>query len=146
MKRLTLPPFHLAIPVVDLEEARAFYGDLLGCKEGRSTERWVDYNFYGHQLVCHRVESSVHRPSVKGVNPVDGDEVPVPHFGVVLAQSDWQALAERLRSSGTRFLIEPRIRFAGQVGEQGTMFLLDPSGNALEFKTFRDIASQLFAR
>jgi uncharacterized protein len=145
VKHETLPPFHLAIPVNDLEEARAFYGDLLGCKEGRSTERWVDFNFYGHQLVCHRVESSAHHASVKGVNPVDGDDVPVPHFGVVLAQSEWQALAEQLHRTGTRFLIEPRIRFAGQVGEQGTMFLLDPSGNALEFKTFRDIESQLFA-
>jgi uncharacterized protein len=145
VKRQALPPFHLAIPVVDLEEARAFYGDLLGCKEGRSTERWVDFNLYGHQLVCHCVESSAQQMSVKGVNPVDGDEVPVPHFGVVLAQSEWQALADRLRGSGIRFLIEPRIRFAGQVGEQGTIFFLDPSGNALEFKTFRDIESQLFA-
>jgi uncharacterized protein len=146
VKRQILPPFHLAIPVVDLEEARAFYGDLLGCTEGRSTERWVDFNFYGHQLVCHRVESSAHRPSVKGVNSVDGDDVPVPHFGVVLTQSEWQTLAERLHRTGILFLIEPRIRFAGQVGEQGTMFLLDPSGNVLEFKTFHNIASQLFAR
>ncbi len=136
-----LAPFHLAIPVRDLEQSRAFYGDLLGCPEGRSAETWVDFDFRGHQLVCHLADSaSVHH------NPVDGDAVPVPHFGLVMEMRDWQALADRLKAAGMSFVIQPRIRFAGQPGEQATMFLLDPSGNALEFKAFADIGRELFRR
>ena len=147
LRNRPLTPFHLAIPVSNLEQARPFYGGVLGCPEGRCAERWIDFDLYGHQLVCHLVDGSrggAHR--LQGSNPVDGDEVPVPHFGVVLLEPDWQGLVERLRSAGCAFLIEPRIRFAGEAGEQGTFFILDPSGNALEFKTFRDMASQLFAR
>jgi hypothetical protein len=134
-------PFHLAIPVHSLAAARAFYGALFGCPEGRSSEEWVDFDFFGHQLVAHLVnqEQHVHH------NPVDGHDVPVPHFGLVMEWDAWQALAERLRAAKTRFEIEPGIRFAGQVGEQATMFLYDPSGNALEFKAFKDPAS-LFAK
>lgn len=135
-------PFHLAFPVHDLAAARAFYGQLLGCAEGRSSARWIDFDFFGHQLVAHLSDGP--RPE-RSVNPVDGHDVPVPHFGVVLEMARWEELAERLRTAGTRFVIEPGIRFQGQVGEQATMFLLDPSGNALEFKAFRD-PSQLFAR
>jgi extradiol dioxygenase family protein len=134
-------PFHLAIPVHDLATARGFYGDVLGCPEGRSAEAWVDYDFFGHQLVCHlsvRRVQAVH-------NAVDGDAVPVPHFGVVLSMDAWQSLSERLRGRGVEFLIEPRLRFVDEVGEQATMFLRDPSGNALEFKAFRDL-TRLFAR
>ncbi len=137
-------PFHLAIPVHDLKAARAFYGGLLRCAEGRSSEQWIDFNLYGHQLVCHVVDGAeAVRPS--GSNPVDGHDVPVPHFGVVLDMGDWNALAERLRAAGISFVIEPHQRFVGQPGEQATMFLLDPSGNALEFKSFADIEGQLFA-
>ena len=137
-------PFHLAIPVHDLGAARAFYGSLLACSEGRSSAQWIDFNLYGHQLVCHKVDGAEPvRPSSS--NPVDGHAVPVPHFGVVLDRADWNALAERLRSEGTKFVIEPHVRFGGQPGEQATMFLLDPSGNALEFKSFADIEGQLFA-
>lgn len=136
-----LTPFHLAIPVHDLVAARDFYGNLLGCTEGRSAEHWVDFNFRGHQLVCH--VSDVARPSRS--NAVDGHDVPVPHFGVVLTMADWQQLADRLRAAKTEFIIEPYIRFAGEPGEQATMFFLDPSGNALEFKAFNDIDGQLFA-
>jgi extradiol dioxygenase family protein len=135
-------PFHLAIPVHDLAAARAFYGGLFGCPEGRSSDEWVDFDFFGHQVVAHL------DPSKRGHvhhNEVDGKDVPVPHFGVVMEWGAWHTLAERLRASGTRFVIEPGIRFAGQVGEQATMFLYDPSGNALEFKTLRD-PSRLFAR
>jgi extradiol dioxygenase family protein len=135
-------PFHLAIPVHDLAAARAFYGGLFGCPEGRSSDEWVDFDFFGHQVVAHL------DPSKRGHvhhNEVDGKDVPVPHFGVVMEWDAWHTLAERLRASGTRFVIEPGIRFAGQVGEQATMFLYDPSGNALEFKTLRD-PSRLFAR
>ena len=139
-----LTPFHLAIPVHDLAAARAFYGGVLGCAEGRSAERWIDFDLFGHQLVCHRVDGA--RASLAGDNPVDGHDVPVPHFGVVLELPDWQALATRLRDAGARFVIEPHVRFAGQPGEQATLFLLDPSGNALEFKGFADIGTQLFAR
>jgi len=139
------PPFHLAIPVADLAQARVFYGELLGCAEGRSAERWIDFDLYGHQLVCHLVEPKAAPEPIEGRNFVDGDQVPVPHFGVVLERPVWEALAERLREAGVAFVIEPRVRFAGEVGEQGTFFLLDPSGNALEFKTFRDIETQLFA-
>lgn len=138
----TLPPFHLAIPVHDLDAARAFYGGLLGCAQGRSDATWIDYNFFGHQLVVHRVNGAA---ATAGANPVDGDAVPVPHFGVVLDLDAWQALADRLTAAGAQFVIAPRRRFAGEVGEQGTFFLLDPSGNALEFKGFADVAGQLFA-
>ena len=139
---MNLQPFHLAIKVRDVGEARSFYGGLLGCPEGRSAETWVDFDFFGHQLVCHQAPDAatgVHH------NPVDGDHVPVPHFGVVLEMADWEALAERLREAGTEFVIEPHVRFRGQPGEQATLFFHDPSGNALEFKSFADIAGQLFA-
>jgi extradiol dioxygenase family protein len=139
-----LTPFHLAIAVHDLAAARAFYGGVLGCAEGRSAERWVDFDLFGHQLVCHRVDPAQAAP-IAGGNPVDGHDVPVPHFGVVLELPDWHALADRMRAAGTAFVIEPHLRFAGQPGEQATMFLLDPSGNALEFKAFADIEAQLFA-
>jgi len=139
-----LTPFHLAIPVRDLAAARAFYGGLLGCVEGRSAADWVDFDFFGHQLVCHAVaDASGER---RAHNPVDGHDVPVPHFGMVLEMPDWEALAARLRQAGVAFVIEPYVRFRGTPGEQATMFLTDPSGNALEFKAFRDIAGQLFRR
>ena len=128
-------PFHLAFPVHDLAAARAFYGDTLGCAEGRSAATWIDFDLFGHQIVAHL------DPAAKPVavaNPVDGHDVPVPHFGVVLTMAEWAALAERLRAAGTRFGIEPHIRFVGQPGEQATMFFCDPSGNALEFKAFAD--------
>ncbi|HXE58659.1 MAG TPA: VOC family protein [Gemmatimonadales bacterium] len=137
-----LPPFHLAFPVRDLAEARAFYGGLLGCREGRSSEQWVDFDFYGHQIVAHLAPGEL-GPSA--ANPVDGHQVPVRHFGVILEWSAWERLAERLRAAGVAFLIEPGLRFRGEAGEQATMFLLDPSGNALEFKSFRDM-SRIFAR
>ncbi len=139
-----LMPFHLAITVRDLESARAFYGGLLGCPEGRSSAEWVDFDFFGHQLVCHVVDGSGRATAAH--NPVDGHDVPVPHFGMVLEMRDWEALAARLVKAGTMFVIEPHLRFKGQPGEQATMFLTDPSGNALEFKAFRDIAGQLFAK
>lgn len=136
-------PFHLAFPVTSLATARKFYGDLLGCPEGRSSDEWVDFDFYGHQIVAHCVgERAV---SDAGANPVDGHGVPVPHFGLVLSMPEWEALAERLRAAGTQFVIEPTIRFKGQPGEQATMFLRDPSGNALEFKAFADMG-KLFAK
>ena len=130
-----LPPFHLAFPVHDLQAARDFYSGLLGCSEGRSATHWVDFNLYGHQIVAHLDPKAVaiHH------NYVDGDQVPVPHFGVVLGMSQWRALAKRLQAADAHFIIEPRIRFAGQSGEQATLFLLDPSGNALEFKAFNDL-------
>jgi extradiol dioxygenase family protein len=134
-------PFHLAFPVHDLAAARAFYGDLLGCPEGRSSDRWIDFDLYGHQIVAHLDEGA---RAADVSNPVDGHDVPVPHFGVVLTMADWQALADRLKATGIRFGIEPHIRFKGQVGEQATMFFRDPSGNALEFKAFADDA-MLFA-
>ncbi|MBA2921210.1 glyoxalase [Sphingomonas sp. MAH-20] len=134
-------PFHLAFPVHDLDAARGFYGGLLGCREGRSSDRWIDFDLYGHQIVAHLDEGT--RP-VGASNPVDGHDVPVPHFGVVLTMADWQALANRLKAAGTAFGIEPHLRFKGQVGEQATMFFRDPSGNALEFKAFAD-DSMLFA-
>lgn len=136
-------PFHLAIRVRDLASARAFYGGLLACPEGRSSSDWVDFDFFGHQLVCHLVADTT-MPAAH--NPVDGHDVPVPHFGMVLKMRDWEALAERLMKEGVAFVIEPHVRFKGQPGEQATMFLTDPSGNALEFKAFRDIAGQLFAK
>ncbi len=137
-----MPPFHLAIPVHDLSAARRFYGELLGCREGRSDSRWVDFDFFGHQLVCHLVPE--HQPAPHA-NPVDGHEVPVPHFGVVLGMADWERCAARLRNAGVEFIVEPYIRFRGRPGEQGTLFLLDPSGNAIEIKGFRDVPGQLFA-
>ncbi len=133
--------FHLAFPVNDLDAARQFYGGILGCKEGRSSERWVDFDLYGHQIVTHLSEVVSGRVS----NHVDADDVPVPHFGIILPMEAWRALAEKLRSSGVEFIIEPKIRFAGEVGEQATMFFLDPSGNALEFKGFADFES-VFAK
>lgn len=135
-------PFHLAFPVDDLAAARAFYGGVLGCAEGRSSDAWIDFDLYGHQIVAH-LDSSATRSDA--TNAVDGHDVPVPHFGVVLTMTDWQDLAERLRAAGTAFGIAPHIRFKGQVGEQATMFFRDPSGNALEFKAFADDA-MLFAR
>jgi len=134
-------PFHLAIAVRDLSEARSFYGGLLNCREGRSADTWVDFDLMGHQLVCHLTRGG--DPSVQ-VSAVDGHGVPVPHFGVVLDMDSWQALADRLTSAGIEFIIEPYIRFEGQPGEQATMFFLDPSGNPLEFKAFQDIERQLF--
>lgn len=137
-----MSPFHLAFPVHDLAAARAFYGEGLGCPEGRSSPEWVDFNFYGHQIVAHLA------PAETGLaqrNEVDGDAVPVRHFGIVLPLADWQALADRLKARGTEFLIEPHIRFRGEPGEQATMFFLDPSRNAIEVKAFADI-QQLFAR
>jgi extradiol dioxygenase family protein len=140
-----LQPFHLAIPVHDLAGARAFYGGVLGCAEGRSASDWVDFDFFGHQLVAHvDPKRSAWRTPVHS-NKVDGRDVPVPHFGVVLAWQVWQTLAARLRTAGVKFAIEPGTRFAGAVGEQATFFLYDPSGNALEFKAFKDPA-KLFAR
>ena len=139
-----LTPFHLAIPVRELAAARAFYGKLLGCPEGRSSAEWVDFDFFGHQLVCHLVAATGDRTAAH--NPVDGHDVPVPHFGMVLEMPDWESLAARLKKAGVDFVIEPHVRFPGQPGEQATMFLIDPSGNALEFKSFRDIAGQLFAK
>lgn len=142
----TLKPFHLAIQVRDLEEARAFYGNTLGLPQGRSSDHWIDFNLFGHQLVVHvnpviGKQGQVNHSS----NHVDGHGVPVPHFGAVLSMEEWAALAEKLRAIGTRFIIEPYIRFKGEPGEQATLFFLDPSGNALEFKAFRDIEAQLFA-
>ena len=137
-----MQPFHIAIPVHELAAARAFYGRLLGCAEGRSSEQWVDFDFFGHQLVVHL--DSKQRPRTHH-NEVDGHDVPVPHFGVVLEWSTWHQLAERMRRAGVTFAIAPGIRFAGQVGEQATMFFYDPSDNAVEFKAFKDPA-QLFAR
>jgi hypothetical protein len=144
-----LAPFHLAFPVDDLARARTFYGELLGCAEGRSSAEWIDFNFFGHQIVAHLAPPRPAEPQDAGRgdhhNAVDGQHVPVPHFGVVLAWEDFHALAERLRAGGQKFVIEPGVRFAGQAGEQATMFFRDPAGNALEFKAFRDL-SQLFAR
>ncbi len=132
---MSLAPFHLAIPVTDLQETRRFYNSILGCSEGRSSEQWVDINLYGHQLVLHMVAE---KPQAHK-NPVDGKSVPVPHFGVVLPMDEWKTLADRLKSQGISFEIEPYIRFEGQPGEQATMFFRDPSGNALEFKAFKDL-------
>ena len=137
-----LSPFHLAFPVTSLTNARAFYGDLLGCPEGRSSDSWVDFDFHGHQIVAHLAPEEIHAVAA---HDVDGDNVPVRHFGLVLEMDAWQTLAERLQAAGTRFVIEPHIRFKGQPGEQATMFLLDLCGNALEFKAFADRA-QLFAK
>ena len=138
-------PFHLAIPVQDLEKARIFYRETLGCEEGRSSDHWVDFNFFGHQLVIHLKEGSTTGDSGEGSNPVDGKEVPIPHFGVVLPWEVFQDFAADLEKKNIDFVISPYIRFEGKVGEQATMFFKDPSGNALEFKAFRDI-EQLFAK
>ncbi len=135
-------PFHLAFPVHDLAAARAFYGGLLGCPEGRSSDEWVDFDLYGHQIVAHLAPQEAGAAST---SQVDGDAVPVRHFGVVLPMDEWNRLADRLRAAGTHFVIEPHVRFQGQPGEQATMFFADPSGNALEFKAFRDL-SRLFAK
>ena len=137
-----IQPFHLAIPVQNLETCKAFYKDVLKCEEGRSTEDWVDFNFFGHQLVIHQKEDF---KAVRISNPVDGYDVPVPHFGVVLSWEDWHSLAARLKTKNTKFEIAPCIRFQGKVGEQATMFFKDPENNALEFKAFRDM-NQLFAK
>ena len=137
-----VPLFHLAIPVHDLSAARRFYGQLLGCPEGRSSDAWVDFNFYGHQIVAHLApDEAGHR----NTSAVDGHDVPVRHFGAILPMKEWEALAGRLTAAKTQFVIEPHVRFQGQVGEQATMFFLDPSGNALEFKAFGDLA-QVFAK
>jgi hypothetical protein len=138
---MTLRPFHLAFPVHDLAAARAFYGEVLGCPEGRSSEQWIDFDLFGHQIVAHLSAAA----KAESSNPVDGHDVPVPHFGVVLTMADWEALAERVRAAGVPFGIAPHVRFKGEVGEQATMFFRDPSGNALEFKAFGD-DSQLFAK
>jgi extradiol dioxygenase family protein len=140
----SLRPFHIAFPVDDLEAARHFYGTVLGCPEGRSAEHWIDFNLFGHQIVAHC------KPTVAGAetphsNPVDGHDVPVPHFGVVLEKQQWKELAERVKAAQVKFIIEPYTRFEGEVGEQSTMFFLDPAGNALEFKAFDDLG-QLFAK
>ena len=138
---MTLPPFHLAFPVDDLSAARSFYRDLLGCSEGRSSNDWIDFNFHGHQIVAHLSEHAGDRTS----NAVDGHDVPVPHFGLVLDMESWRALADRLRAADTDFVIEPTIRFEGEPGEQATMFLRDPAGNALEFKAMAN-RKNLFAK
>ncbi len=134
-------PFHLAIPVHDLSAARAFYGGVLGCEEGRSDTNWVDFNLYGHQLVCHLADKPV---EIK--NKVDSHAVPIPHFGVVLDMNTWWLLRDKLIATGVCFIIEPYIRFEGAPGEQATMFFYDPSGNAIEFKAFKNIAAELFKK
>jgi extradiol dioxygenase family protein len=139
---MTLRPFHIAFPVDDLDAARHFYGTVLGCPEGRSAEQWIDFDLFGHQIVAHR------RPLAQEKGPsnvVDGHDVPIPHFGVILEKKEWKELAERVKAAGVTFVIEPYTRFEGQVGEQSTMFFLDPAGNALEFKAFDDLG-QLFAK
>ena len=138
---MSLPPFHLAFPVDDLAAARRFYGETLGCAEGRSNEQWIDFDFRGHQIVAHLAPER----APKAQTCVDGEDVPVPHFGLVLEMEDWRALAKRLEEAGTNFIIAPTIRFAGKPGEQATMFLRDPAGNALEFKAFAS-PDQLFAK
>ncbi|WP_155264853.1 VOC family protein [Sphingomonas segetis] len=139
---MSLPPFHLAFPVDDLAAARRFYGELLGCPEGRSADEWVDFDLHGHQIVAHLAPEEAR---IRATNRVDGDEVPVPHFGIVLRMKEWKALAARLEQAGVEFVIAPTVRFEGQAGEQATMFFLDPAGNALEFKAMADPA-RLFAR
>ena len=136
------PRFHLAFPVKNLAEARAFYGGLLGCPEGRSAHDWVDFDFHGHQIVAHLAPGEA---AAGATNAVDGEDVPVRHFGLILAPADWAAVAERLTAAGADFIIAPRTRFAGESGEQSTLFIRDPSGNALEFKAFADEA-MIFAK
>jgi len=140
-----LTPFHVAFPVDDLAAAREFYGTLMGCPEGRSADTWIDFDLFGHQIVAHYKPRGAAAGSGVHHNPVDGHDVPVPHFGVVLTIAQWEQLAERLKAAGVQFVIEPYVRFKGEAGEQATMFFLDPAGNALEFKAFAD-ASKLFAR
>jgi extradiol dioxygenase family protein len=141
-----LTPFHIALQVRDIDEARRFYKDVLGCSEGRSAPDWVDFNLYGHQFVCHLNPNLGSAGTLTShFNPVDGHGVPVPHCGVVLRPAQWAALAQRVRRHGVKFVVEPYTRFEGQTGEQSTMFFLDPTGNALEFKAFKDIETQLFA-
>jgi extradiol dioxygenase family protein len=139
---MSLPPFHLAFPVDDLAAARAFYGRVLGCPEGRSSDQWIDFDLHGHQIVAHLAPDAAPK---RASNAVDGEDVPVPHFGLVLAMAEWTALAERLKAAGVAFVIPPTVRFAGQPGEQATMFLVDPAGNALEFKAMAD-PGKLFAK
>ena len=139
---MTLRPFHLAFPVDDLDAARAFWGEAMGCPEGRSSETWIDFDFFGHQIVAHLAPDVA---AAQATNPVDGHDVPVPHFGIVLAMEQWEALAERLQAAGVHFVIEPHVRFRGQPGEQATMFFRDPAGNAIEMKAFADLG-MLFAR
>ena len=142
---MRLTPFHIAVQVRDIEEARNFYKGVLGCSEGRSAPEWVDFNLYGHQFVCHLNPGLGRQGRIAAhYNPVDGHSVPVPHCGVVLEMDQWDLLAQRLRQHGVQFVIEPCIRFKGEPGEQATLFFLDPSGNALEFKAFKDIEAQLF--
>lgn len=142
MSNDTMPPFHLAFPVRDLSEARAFYGELLECPEGRSSEEWIDFNFFGHQIVAHLSPDECRASATSGV---DNHQVPVRHFGAVLSIPSWQALADRLKAAGTQFIIEPYVRFKDQPGEQATMFFTDPSGNAIEIKAFKNMQS-LFAK
>ena len=139
---MTLPPFHWTFPVDDLDAARRFYGELLGCPEGRSADEWIDFNLYGHQIVAHLAPEEAR---IRATNRVDGDEVPVPHFGIVLPMNEWKALAARLEKAAVEFVIAPTVRFENQPGEQATMFFLDPAGNALEFKAMAD-PGKLFAR
>lgn len=138
----SIPAFHLAFPIRDVEEARSFYTGLLGCRVGREAPRWIDFDFFGHQISGHVSEEAGRNTAT---NPVDGDAVPVRHFGAILEWSDWHVLAERLEAAGIDFIIEPHVRFKGEIGEQATMFFRDPSGNALEFKSFQDM-NQVFAR
>jgi extradiol dioxygenase family protein len=142
---LTLTPFHIAFPVDDIAAARVFYGVVMGCPEGRSSDTWIDFDLFGHQIVAHFKPRQNAAGAAVHHNPVDGHEVPVPHFGVILPMDRWNALAARLKHHGIRFVIEPYVRFKGEVGEQATMFFLDPAGNALEFKAFADMAS-IFAK
>jgi len=143
---MRLTPFHVALQVRDIDEARRFYKEILGCSEGRSAAHWVDFNLYGHQLVCHLNPTLGPTGHIAAHhNPVDGHSVPVPHCGVVLEMVEWNALAMRLKTHDLKFIVEPYVRFQGQSGEQATLFFLDPSGNALEFKAFQNIAEQLFA-
>lgn len=137
-----VPLFHLAFPVRDIAEARRFYGDLLGCSEGRSSDAWVDFDFYGHQVVAHLAPEECGH---KATSAVDDHQVPVRHFGAILPMDEWEALADKLKGAGVKFIIEPYVRFKGEVGEQATMFFQDPSGNAIEFKSFADM-SQVFAK
>ena len=144
---MSVQPFHIAFPVDDLDAARHFYATILGCPEGRSADHWIDFNLYGHQIVAHLKPTAAprNRSAAADTNSVDNHEVPIPHFGVVLSPPDWKQLADRVRAANIPFVIEPYTRFEGQIGEQSTMFFLDPAGNALEFKSFADL-SQLFAR
>lgn len=142
---MPLTPFHIAVQVRDIAEARKFYGSVIGCAEGRSSDTWVDFSFFGHQYVCHLNPSLGSRGRIEACfSPVDGHGVPVPHYGVVLNMPQWQSMANRLKEQNVDFVVEPYVRFEGQPGEQATMFLLDPTGNALEFKAFQDIEKQLF--